>query len=78
MSNSLSKTEVRWSAIQKEASAIYSCMYLKSLLCDRKFTIFTNHRNLLFTSQHQNPMIVRWLMALSEFSSTAEFVAGKG
>ena len=50
---------------------------MKSLLRDRKFTTFTDHRNLLFISQHSNPMIVRWLMALSEFSFTIEFIAGK-
>jgi transposase InsO family protein len=77
VSKSLSKTQLRWSVIQKEAYAIfYSCTYLKSLLRDRKFTIFTDHRNLLFISQSSNPMIVRWLMALSEFSFKVEFIAG--
>ena len=42
--------------------------YLECLLRDREFTIITDHRNLLFISQSSNPMIVRWLMALSEFS----------
>ena len=46
ISKSLSKTQLRWSVIQKEAYAIYySCTYLKCLLRDRKFTIFTDHRN---------------------------------
>ena len=77
VSKSLSKTQLRWSVIQKEAYAIYySCTYLKSLLRDRIFTIFTDHRNLLFISQSSNPMIVRWLMALSEFSFKVEFIAG--
>ena len=67
VSKSLSKTQLRWAVIQKEAYAIYySCMYLRSLLRDRKFTIFTDHRNLLLISQNSNPMIVRWLIALSE------------
>ena len=78
VSKSLSKTQLRWSVIQKEAYAIfYSCTYLKSLLRDRKFTIFTDHNNLLYISQNSNPMIVRWLMALSEFSFTVEFIPGK-
>jgi RNase H-like domain found in reverse transcriptase len=54
----------------------FSCSYLKSLLCDRKFTVFTDHRNLLFISQSSNPMIVRWLTALSEFSYRVEFITG--
>jgi hypothetical protein len=77
VSKSLNETQLKWSVIQKEAYAIfYSCSYLKSLLRDRKFAIFTDHRNLLFISQSSNPMIVRWLMALSEFSFKLEFIAG--
>ena len=78
VSKSLSKTQLRWSVIQKEAYAIYyTCTYLKSLIRDRKFTIFTDHRNLLFISQSSNPMIVRWLMALSEFSFKVEYIPGE-
>ena len=49
---------------------------LKCLLRDRKFSIFTDHRNLLFISRSSNPRIVRWLMALSEFLFKIEFIAG--
>ena len=61
VSKSLSKSQLRWSVIQKEAYGIFfSCMYLQSLLRDRFFTIRTDHRNLLFITQASNPMIVRW------------------
>ena len=71
ISRSLHKSQLRWSVIQKEAYGIfYSCMYLQSLLRDRFFTIRTDHRNLLFITVASNPMIVRWYMALSEFSLT--------
>ena len=40
-------------------------MYLQSLLRDR-----TDHGNLLFIKEASNLMIVRWYMALSEFSFT--------
>ena len=43
---------------------------------DRLFTIRTDHRNLLFIKEASNPMIVRWYMALSEFSYTLEFIRG--
>ena len=46
VSKSLSAAQLRWSVIQKEAYAIYySCIFLKSLIRDRKFTIRTDHRN---------------------------------
>ena len=63
--------------IQKEACGIFhSCMYLQSLLLDRLFKIRTDHRNLLFIKEASNLMIVRWYMALSEFSFTLEFIPG--
>ena len=75
VSRSLNKSQLRWSVIQKEAYGIfYSCMYLQSLLRDRFFTIRTDHRNLLFITEASNSMIIRWYMALSEFSFTLEFI----
>ena len=35
-----------------------------------------DHRNLLFSTEASNPMIVRWYMALSEFSFTLVFIPG--
>ena len=77
VSKSLNKSQLRWSVIQKEAYGIfYSCMYLQSLLRDQFFTIRTDHRNLSFISEASNPLIVRWYMALSEFSFSLEFIPG--
>ena len=76
VSRFLNKSQLRWSVIQKEASGIFfSCMYLQSLLRDRSFTISTDHRNLLFITEASNPMIVRWYMALFEFSFSLEFIS---
>ena len=52
-------------------------MYLESLLRDRPFTIRTDHRNLLSIKQSSNRMIVRWYMALSEFTFNREFISGE-
>ena len=77
VTTSLNKSQLRWLVIQKEAYGIFfSCMYLQSLLRDRFFTIRTDHRTLLFITEASNPMIVRWYMALSEFSFTLEFIPG--
>ena len=78
VSKSLSLSQIRWAVIQKEAYAIfYVCMHLKSLLRDRKFTLRTDHRNLLYITENSNPMIVRWYMALSEYSFNLEFISGE-
>ena len=43
VSKSLTKTQLKWSVIQKEAFALYyCCTYLDALLRDRKFTILTD------------------------------------
>jgi transposase InsO family protein len=77
VSKSLNKAQLRWAVIQKEAYAIfYSCTYLKSLLRDRTFTLRTDHRNLLYIKDNSNPMIVRWFMALSEYSFKIEYIPG--
>jgi hypothetical protein len=63
--------------MQKEAYAnFFACTYLQSLFRDRSFPIRTDHRNLLYIKNHSNPMIIRWLMALSEFSFKIEFIPG--
>jgi RNase H-like domain found in reverse transcriptase len=78
VSKSLSLAQIRWAVIQKKAYAIfYVCMHLKSLLRDRKFTLRTDHRNLLYITENSNPMIVRWYMALSEYSFNIEFISGE-
>ena len=70
-------TQLKWATIQKEAYAIfYCCKNLHSLLSDRKFSILTDHRNLLHLKENSNPVIVRWAVALSELDFTLGFIAG--
>ena len=77
VSKALSPTQLRWSVIQKEAYAIYFCCYqLDRLLRDRKFTIETDHQNLMFIKTDSNPMVVRWWMALQELDFNIKFIAG--
>jgi hypothetical protein len=77
VSKSLSATQIKWSTIQKEAYAIFhSCKQLDSLLRDRKFTIFTDHKNLTFMTQDPSTMVNRWSMALQELDFAVEYVTG--
>jgi hypothetical protein len=77
VSKSLTTVQLKWAVIQKEAFAIYyCCIFLKTLLRDRVFTIRTNHKNLLFMQRNSNPMIVRWFMALSQYSYEIKFISG--
>jgi RNase H-like domain found in reverse transcriptase len=77
VSKSLTTVQLKWAVIQKEAYAIYyCCIFLKTLLRDRVFTIRTDHKNLLFIHEDSNPMIVRWFMALSQYSYEIEYISG--
>ena len=77
VSKALTVSQLRWSVIQKEAYGIYFCCNkLDTLLRDRKFTILTDHRNLLYITNASNPMVVRWWMALQELDFDIAHVQG--
>ena len=77
VSKSLSASQTKWSTIQKEAYAIYfCCKQLDSLLRDRTFKIFTDHKNLTFLQSDPSHMVSRWQMALQELAYTVEYVSG--
>ena len=78
VSKSLTKPQLKWSTIQKEAFALYyCCTYLDALLRDRKFTILTDHKNLTFIEKEKNEMVGRWRMALQELDYTIGYIQGK-
>jgi hypothetical protein len=77
VSKSLTETQLRWSVIQKEAYAIfYCCTHLGHLLRDRYFKIKTDHKNLTFMSLDSNAMVIRWYIALQEFTYDLEYIPG--
>ena len=77
VSKSLTKPQLSWTTIQKEAYAIFfCCTHLDHLLRDRKFVVLSDHKNLTFIKQASNPMIVRWHLALQELDFKIEFVPG--
>ena len=77
VSKALTDTQLRWSVIQKEAYAIYyCCTHLDRMLRDRKFTIETDHKNLMFLKTDSNAMVIRWWMALQELDFEIKFISG--
>jgi hypothetical protein len=78
MSKSLTSTQLLWPIIQKEAYSIFvSCKDFDYLIRDRKFIIFTDHRNLQFIKEDSNPMVVRWYMSIMELDFTQKDILGK-
>jgi transposase InsO family protein len=77
ISKSLTSTQLKWAIIQKEAYAIFvSIKQLEHLLRDRRFRLFTDHKNLLYITESSNPMIYRWWMEIQQFDFTKEFTLG--
>ena len=77
VSKALTVTQLKWTVIQKEAYAIfYCCTQLDRLLRDRKFTIETDHKNLMFLKTDSNAMVIRWWMAIQELDFDIKFIAG--
>ena len=77
VSKALTPTQLRWSVIQKEAYGIFfCCTQLDAMLRDRKFTIMTDHKNLMFIKHDSNPMVVRWWMALQELDFSITYIKG--
>ena len=77
VSKSLSATQYNWSTIQKEAYAIYyCCQQLDSLIRDRKFTIYTDHKNITYMKQTPTSMVSRWFIAMQELDFDVVYVKG--
>ncbi|MCG7876478.1 MAG: DDE-type integrase/transposase/recombinase [Candidatus Thiodiazotropha taylori] len=79
LSHKLSKTQCKWSTIEKEAYAIhYSLQKLDYYLHNAKFTIKTDHKPLkyLLESQMQNKKIQLWALGISGYNCTIEYISG--
>ena len=77
-SKALSGHELNWSIFEKEAYAIF--MGLRKfdyLLADVKFTIRTDHRNLLYMNNDASKKVIGWKMEVQSYDFNIEHVAGK-
>ncbi|MCG8045975.1 MAG: RNase H-like domain-containing protein [Candidatus Thiodiazotropha endolucinida] len=79
LSHKLSKTQCKWSTIEKEAFAIhYSLQKLDYYLHNARFTIKTDHKPLkyLLESPMQNKKIQLWALGMAGYNCTIEYIAG--
>ena len=78
MSKMLIDREREWSTIQKECYAIvYAFHKFYYVIRDRKFTLQTDHKNLIYMDTEPNPKVVRWKMTIQEFDCDIEHIPGK-
>jgi transposase InsO family protein len=78
MSRMLSERERDWTTIQKECYAIvYSFHKFYYLIRDRKFTLQTDHKNLVYMDTDTDGKVMRWKMTIQEFDCDVEHIPGK-
>ena len=79
MSKAFSTTESKWSTIEQEVYAmVLSCKRWKHLLEGHRFTVLTDHKNILWLQKQVAPKLVRWRLSLQQFNYTVLHVAGAG
>jgi cleavage and polyadenylation specificity factor subunit 1 len=76
-SQKLSDAARRWTTIELELFAIVTgVLKNQSYLLGRRFTIATDHRNLVYLENSTIPKLVRWRLRLLEFSYSVIHVPG--
>ena len=79
-SRTLTKTEEKYSVIEKELLAIaWACKYFRPYLFGKKFTLFTDHKPLtyMFSLKDPNDKMIRWRLRLEEFDYEVKYRPGK-
>jgi hypothetical protein len=77
MSKLLTKPELKWSTIEKEAYAIvFAIIKFKDLLRDIPFVLRTDHKNLTYMRDSISKRVQRWRTSLMEYNFTVEHIPG--
>jgi len=77
MSKALQSAEKDWSTIEKECYAIYYALRkFEHLLRDVKFTLYTDHKNLLYLNVPPSSKVLRWKLAIQEYDFDIVHLAG--
>lgn len=79
LSHKLSKSQCKWSTVEKEAYAIHFALQkLDYYLHNAQFVIKTDHKPLkyLLESPMQNKKIQLWALSMSGYNCTIEYIAG--
>lgn len=80
LSHKLSKTQEKWSTIEKEAFAIhYALQKLDHYLHSAQFTIRTDHKPLkyILESPMQNKKIQLWALSIAGYNCKVEYIEGR-
>ena len=77
LSRALKNAELGWSTFEKEGYAIHQALKkFEYLLRDIKFTIRTDHRNLLYMNMKASDKVLRWKLDIQQFDFDVEHIPG--
>ncbi len=76
-SHALSTTQKRWSTYEQEAFGVVYCMKKAgNVLRGQHFTVYTDHRNLLYIEDSDNAKVTRWRIALAQYDFDVQHIPG--
>ena len=76
-SHAFTEAESRWKTIEQEAFAlVWIVMHFRAVLWGQPFVLETDHRNLTYIHGGTSPKVMRWAMALQNFSFSLVHVPG--
>ena len=79
LSHKLSKTQIKWSILEKECYAIYYALNkLDFFLHNSRFTIYSDHKPLkyLLQSPMENKRVARWALTISSYNADIRYIEG--
>lgn len=78
ISSKFSDAAMKWQIYDKEGYAIYYTVHkLQYYLRAKRFVIETDHRNLKWIEQSQNPRVIRWCVFLQGFQFDIKHIPGR-
>ncbi len=77
LSKSLTGAQLNWSTFEQEGFAIHQALKkFEYVLRDIKFTLRTDHRNLLYINEKASPKVLRWKIDIQQFNFDVEHIPG--
>jgi hypothetical protein len=77
LSKSFTGPQLRWSTIEKEAFAVYyALLKFEDLLGGVRFTIRTDHNNLLYLNNAGSRKVLNWKLSIQHFDCVWEHIKG--
>ena len=74
VSKSLSGSALNWDTLEKETFAIFYAVAIQ--LRDVKFTLMTDHKNLVFLNTDLREKVNRWKVAIQSFDFDIKYIKG--